>query len=80
MILTERGRADAVQSLWIGWMVSRFAVEREQTLRSPGHYIKAMFESEGADTSFEQQEAEFHRMAAAWGLEVVDLPMEGDEG
>lgn len=79
MVITERGRGDAVRGLWAGWMVARLAPEREQALSGIGHYHRQFFEAGAAQVDGEAMaEAELSRMALEWGLEVVDL--DGGEG
>ena len=75
MMLTERGRGDAVQALMIGWMTSRFAVEREPSLSGPQHYIRQFFDAEATEADAEAMaDAEFNRIARTYGIEIVDLP------
>lgn len=75
MVLTERGRGDAVRGLWNGWMVARLAPEREQALSGPGHYYRQFFEAGASEADAEAlADAEFNRIARTFGLDVVDLP------
>jgi len=77
LILSEKGRADAVQGLWTGWMVARLAPEREQSLSGPGHYYRQFFEAGASEADAEAlADAEFNRIARTFGIEIVDL---GDE-
>lgn len=74
MILTERGRGDAVRGLWNGWMVARLAPEREQALSGPAHYYREFFDHQASAADAEAlADAEFNRLARMPGVEVVDL-------
>lgn len=72
MAIKERGRARLEGFLFTGWFSERFA--RETQLRGPTAYIADMLDgATDPDLAQAMAEAELTRMAAQWGLEVVDL-------
>ena len=74
LFLTERGRADAVQALWNGWMGNRLAIEREGALSPIGSYYRQFFEAGASEADAEAlADAEFNRIARTFGVEIVEL-------
>lgn len=81
LILSERGRGDAVRGLWNGWMVARLAPERETALSGPGHYFRQFFEAGASEADAEAlADAEFNRIARTFGIEIEDLGEGGGAG
>lgn len=75
--ITEANRARAEQSLFTGWFAERFA--REERLQAPQQYIADMLDGTSDEVQQAMAEAELHRMALGWGLEVVDIEEAEDE-
>lgn len=73
--LQEMGRARIEIALYGGWFSERFA--REKELQGPASYIKSMLDTDpkaDAELAEAMARAEFHRMAASKGIEVVAVP------
>ena len=72
MRLQERARAQLEAHLYAAWFTARLAVEREPRLNPPSHYLKELLSPADPMEAEALAEAQFHQMAAAWGLEVEE--------
>ena len=70
--LNERIKAASEANLTQAWWVERFA--REERLQSPQHYIDSMLKPEDPSLAEAMARAEFLRLAASKGIEVVAAP------